>query len=564
MSGVSISIKISLDDDTRRRAWHAPFTFASLKALVCETYHLADNASMRILQRDEQDDHITLKTDDDVVVAVDGARQFTNNVLRLCVKDVEQGALNAEQFVNIEQAEAVVNNNNNNNNNNNDADADGDGDEQDQDQDENPFGVVVDFFQDLAQSVNNAAADEPHPVVEFFEQLHAKMSTVHSKVKDAAEASGAHVHRQLRRAVDQLAERGVLARDSLERVYAHLVAAPAELQTLVLRLMAQANAHAQSLAPPTHHAAICDACRTPIVGVRYKCANCADFDLCALCESANDGAAHTLEHVFLKLHQPLRPRAAFSLPTLYAPPPPPPLHQPLPPPPRLVARFEEHVTVPEASHVSRGDEFVKIWAFRNTGRTAWPAGCRLVAVGGDVLGASSALLPAVAPNDTLNVSVDMRVESDRHEQTQFFRLETKEGVRFGERVWCSVVVDDEADEADADDVVEEEKVNVEDSFQLIALEEPKVEQDDDGDAAEDSSDWESEEDEPRAEEQAEDAQEQQQPDSDEFVYEAERKQLIQMGFLSSAEENERGQALLVAHEGNVLAVVQQLLDDADQ
>jgi len=45
---------------------------------------------------------------------------------------------------------------------------------------------------------------------------------------------------------------------------------------------------------------ICDGCEmSPIVGVRYKCAVCEDFDLCEKCESVTDH-----EHPFLKIKKP--------------------------------------------------------------------------------------------------------------------------------------------------------------------------------------------------------------------------------------------------------------------
>ena len=58
-------------------------------------------------------------------------------------------------------------------------------------------------------------------------------------------------------------------------------------------------------APAVHHGIYCDGCGVyPIVGIRYTCANCANYDLCEACE-AQDNHDHT--HVFLKIRRPLPP-----------------------------------------------------------------------------------------------------------------------------------------------------------------------------------------------------------------------------------------------------------------
>ncbi|XP_057303928.1 uncharacterized protein LOC130641227 [Hydractinia symbiolongicarpus] len=51
-----------------------------------------------------------------------------------------------------------------------------------------------------------------------------------------------------------------------------------------------------------HQNVICDHCDGSIVGPRYKCGNCSDYDLCEMCEQI-DGI-HTPSHVFLKLYYP--------------------------------------------------------------------------------------------------------------------------------------------------------------------------------------------------------------------------------------------------------------------
>ena len=51
----------------------------------------------------------------------------------------------------------------------------------------------------------------------------------------------------------------------------------------------------------------CDVCGTsPLVGVRYKCVNCDDFNMCEKCDASGAGEhEHFPMHVFLKLRQPL-------------------------------------------------------------------------------------------------------------------------------------------------------------------------------------------------------------------------------------------------------------------
>ena len=47
----------------------------------------------------------------------------------------------------------------------------------------------------------------------------------------------------------------------------------------------------------------------PVVGVRYKCSICKDYDFCARCEEATDH-----EHPFLKIYRPEQaPTAVFTV-----------------------------------------------------------------------------------------------------------------------------------------------------------------------------------------------------------------------------------------------------------
>lgn len=52
---------------------------------------------------------------------------------------------------------------------------------------------------------------------------------------------------------------------------------------------------------PYPHPSVCDNCKNRIVGIRYKCSECADYDLCETCEALNeDGHIHG-DHHFVKM-----------------------------------------------------------------------------------------------------------------------------------------------------------------------------------------------------------------------------------------------------------------------
>lgn len=61
---------------------------------------------------------------------------------------------------------------------------------------------------------------------------------------------------------------------------------------------------------PAYHEAYCNHCGVDIYGVRFKCGNCADFDLCETCEAhwSVDFSVHDVTHTFLKIYTPLPDR----------------------------------------------------------------------------------------------------------------------------------------------------------------------------------------------------------------------------------------------------------------
>ncbi|KAF9950788.1 hypothetical protein BGZ72_007595 [Mortierella alpina] len=64
-----------------------------------------------------------------------------------------------------------------------------------------------------------------------------------------------------------------------------------------------------------HAGVVCDGCDNAIFGVRYKCGNCPDYDLCGNCESS-PVFLHDPNHVFIKIRKPICNRQAAAVPLL--------------------------------------------------------------------------------------------------------------------------------------------------------------------------------------------------------------------------------------------------------
>ncbi|OAX80931.1 hypothetical protein ACJ72_04730 [Emergomyces africanus] len=71
------------------------------------------------------------------------------------------------------------------------------------------------------------------------------------------------------------------------------------------------------VSPEKHHDIRCDNCgMTPILGHRFRCINCVDFDLCSSCEELNP---HDLNHTFLKIRIPIPAAIKSTFPFIPAP-----------------------------------------------------------------------------------------------------------------------------------------------------------------------------------------------------------------------------------------------------
>lgn len=83
----------------------------------------------------------------------------------------------------------------------------------------------------------------------------------------------------------------------------------------------------------------------------------------------------------------------------------------------------------------------------NEGNQEWPQGTQLIFCGGDMLSPSSSTstfaVPVTRPGKNAYVTADLQAPSKPGRYVSYFRLVTPNGTRFGHRVWCDIVVENE-------------------------------------------------------------------------------------------------------------------------
>ncbi|MBN1179341.1 MAG: hypothetical protein JXD18_09025 [Anaerolineae bacterium] len=107
----------------------------------------------------------------------------------------------------------------------------------------------------------------------------------------------------------------------------------------------------------------------------------------------------------------------------------------------LNAAFVADVTVPDDTQMAPGEAFVKTWRLRNTGTCAWEAGTRLAFISGDQMGGpDSRPAGVVAPDETIDIDVNLSAPQTPGTYRGDWRLEAPDGTRFGSSVYVRIVV----------------------------------------------------------------------------------------------------------------------------
>lgn len=120
-------------------------------------------------------------------------------------------------------------------------------------------------------------------------------------------------------------------------------------------------------------------------------------------------------------------------------------------------------TIPDGSFYAPGTRFTQVWTIKNPGPLTWPAGCSVRFVGGDNMLNLDECLPSTAsavaeanesnvigrevkPGEEAAFKVLMKAPSRVGRAISYWRLKTPEGMAFGHRLWCDVIVTPSADE----------------------------------------------------------------------------------------------------------------------
>jgi next-to-BRCA1 protein 1 len=123
----------------------------------------------------------------------------------------------------------------------------------------------------------------------------------------------------------------------------------------------------------------------------------------------------------------------------------------------LVATFVRD-TVQDGTVFGPDHVFEQTWVLRNSGKVAWPAGCSVKFVGGEYMGHLDSNHPAatrdvefscesticyasIQPGEEFPFTVLLRTPVRSGRIVSNWRLTTKDGHRFGHRLWCDVVVE---------------------------------------------------------------------------------------------------------------------------
>jgi len=376
-----IALKCTLADDCRRMAVPISCTFKDLVDAIKRIFVIV---SADIYYRDEESDKIKITSDMEWKAAIQSA-QKQNATLHLIIDD-PLPALEDEPA--LEPNSNFV-----------------------------PFEQRVQFTQHLANNVM------PH----FFGIQQPNESVSTSNISAAVPQQIFNSFGTLLNAVpkDQLSQivGGLMTNPMVNQMMSQLLVSIAAMSPQVVPV--QAPQVPVEVAPKKTnfalHDAICDVCSQRIVGIRYKCSVCSDYDLCESCEETT---THDEGHSLLKIKKSTKQEGVD-----------------------LDSKFVCDVSFPDGTAVPVTTKFTKTWRLENAGKSKWPIGTRLISVGGDNLSPKQEMnVPAIEPRAQADISVDCVAPQQPGRYATYWRLIAPNGQQFGAKIWVDVTVEKTKDE----------------------------------------------------------------------------------------------------------------------
>lgn len=97
------------------------------------------------------------------------------------------------------------------------------------------------------------------------------------------------------------------------------------------------------------------------------------------------------------------------------------------------AKFVDDVTIPAGTRLTPGARFIKTWKIRNDGKSTWGEGYALTFLGDSRMnGPESVPLPATEPDETIDVSVELRAPETTGRHRSAWQLKSPTGEFFGD------------------------------------------------------------------------------------------------------------------------------------
>eukprot|EP00826_Nyctotherus_ovalis_P000440 TRINITY_DN0_c501_g1_i9.p1 TRINITY_DN0_c501_g1~~TRINITY_DN0_c501_g1_i9.p1 ORF type:complete len:289 (-),score=58.77 TRINITY_DN0_c501_g1_i9:47-913(-) len=187
----------------------------------------------------------------------------------------------------------------------------------------------------------------------------------------------------------------------------------------------EVNPVAEQSAAVKHNCVCCDVCgMNPIVGVRYKCSVCPDYDLCSHCEEA-----YGHNHLLLKLRSAQKDNGkVFRLE-------------------RKVKREDYRAefistNLKDKMKVRPGEVVEAVWMMMNSGTVAWPVNTKFASKGNSKLTIESIDVGDKEPNELVELKMRVRMPDKPGRYAEFFSLRYNAVKSFGPNLWIDVIVED--------------------------------------------------------------------------------------------------------------------------